>query len=636
MSTEHLTGPSTKASRLSNSEVVLDSVDAAVITIDTKGNILEINPATERLFLYPQDKLLGKNIKMLMPAPYRDEHDGYLENHLRTGNTNIIGVGRQVVGLRADQTTFPMHLAVGKHVVDEKTLYTGIIHDLTHQTARAEDSTRLGQILDESLNEIFVFDAKTLKFTMVSRGALSNLGYTRDEILSMTPIDIKPNHTIDSFKPLIQPLLDNTEQRISFNTTHQRKDGSRYDVNVSLSLSLSSHDSAEFVAIVDDVTEKNRMLMMMHQSQKLESVGQLTGGIAHDFNNLLTVISGNLELLEPVVSTPIHQDILKDARDAANMGARLTNRLLTFASRSSLTPKTISINKLVLEMIELLRRTIGENISLETNLASDLWTAKVDVSQLENSLLNLAINARDAMPEGGRLSISTKNVTVNSLDTANSQSIPGDFAMVVVSDTGQGINEDNISSIFEPFYTTKKEKLGSGLGLSMVYGFVRQSGGFVDVKSKPGEGAEFALYIPRDFNKAEDQRASNDVRLAQFKKSKVILLVEDEDRVRKLTRRRLEQLGHSVIEASNGYEALELFKRTQGIDIVFSDMVMTAGMSGYDLAQSVYNIQPDIAFLLTSGYAHELLDSHKLGELGISLLRKPYSIKELEEQLALF
>lgn len=635
MANKHTTNPSAKTARLSDTEVVLDSVDAAIITIDTRGIILEINPATERLFQYSENELLGNNIKMLMPEPYRDEHDNYLDNHLNLGTTNIIGTGRQVVGLRADNSTFPMHLAVGKHTADKQTLFTGIIHDLTFQVTRAEDSTRLGQILDESLNEIFLFDAKTLKFTMVSRGALKNLGYSREEILSMTPIDIKPEHTIESFMQLAKPLLDNTQQRISFSTTHKRKDGTLYDVEVTLSLSVSNHDSNEFVAIIDDVTEKNRMLQMMHQSQKLESVGQLTGGIAHDFNNLLTVISGNLELLEPVVSTPIHQDILKDARDAANMGARLTNRLLAFASRSSLTPQKISINKLILEMIELIRRTIGENITLNTELASDLWQAKVDVSQLENSVLNLAINARDAMPEGGRLSIRTENISITNIDNASSQTLIGDFAKIVISDTGQGIASENLNTIFEPFYTTKKEQLGSGLGLSMVYGFVRQSGGFVDVQSNPGKGAEFSLYIPREIEKNDEQHAYKESNLVQATYSKFILLVEDEDAVRKLTRRRLEKLGHSVIEASNGYEALELFKRTEGIDIVFSDMVMTAGMNGIDLAKSIHEIRPKIAFLLTSGYATELLESHKLEELGIPLLRKPYTVKELENQLAL-
>ena len=620
--------------RLSDTAVVLDSVDAAIITIDSNGIILEVNPATTRLFLYKDNEMVGNNIKMLMPAPYKDTHDSYLANYRRTGKSSIIGIGRQVYGLRADQTTFPIHLAIGEHEHDGSTLYTGIIHDLSHQAKRTEDSTRLGQILDESLNEIFLFDASSLKFTMVSRGALHNLGYSRQEILSMSPVDIKPDHTVDSFNRLIQPLIDNSKQRIVFNTRHQRKDGALYEVEITLSLSNRLGNSAEFVAIVEDVTEKNKLLAMMHQSQRLESVGQLTGGIAHDFNNLLTVISGNLQLLESAVSTPTHQDILKDARDAANMGARLTNRLLAFASRSSLTPQNIIINKLVLEMMELLRRTLGENISLETNLASNLWTTKVDVSQLENSLLNLAINARDAMPTGGKLSINTENVSIDDLDGNSSDALLGDFAKVVVRDTGEGISADNINQIFEPFYTTKKEQLGSGLGLSMVYGFVRQSGGFVEVTSEPNKGAAFSLFIPRDFNGTDGQSLQSRGNRPKTNTSKLILLVEDDDRVRKLTRRRLEELGHAVIESSNGYEALELFKRTEGIDVVFSDMIMTAGMTGYDLAKAVLKIQDDISILLTSGYANQLMDTQKSDNLTIALLRKPYSIEELGEQLS--
>lgn len=620
--------------RISNINVVLDLVDAAIITIDESGSILEINPATERLFKYTEKEMLGENVNMLMPTPYKEEHDQYLENHNRTGKANIIGVGRQVTGLRADKSTFPMHLAIGKHNVNGKTLFTGIIHDLTYQTERTENSTRLGQILNESLNEIYMFDGDSLLITMINRGALKNLGYSKEEALKMTPLDISIEHSRESFKLLLEPLIKKTKQRITFQSSHQRKDGTSYDVDVSISLSNLSDAYTEFVAIVDDVTEKNRMLKVMHQSQKLESVGQLTGGIAHDFNNLLTVISGNLELLEPVLSTPVHADILKDARDAADMGARLTSRLLAFASRSSLTPHSISINQLILDMLELLSRTIGDNISLVTDLSNDIWVTKVDISQLENSLLNLVINARDAMPDGGQLSITTSNCTISSLEHASPQSIPGDFVKIVVSDTGQGISQEDISLIFEPFYTTKKEKHGSGLGLSMVYGFVRQSGGFVEVESDEKIGTAFTLYIPRDvftFNENLTRHADSQ---NTTEASKVILLVEDEDRVLKLTRRRLERLGHSVIEASDGYEALELFKRTEGIDIIFSDMVMTAGMSGYDLAKAVLAIQPNISFLLTSGYSNELIESEKLEKLDIPLLRKPYTMDDLKRSLS--
>jgi len=578
--------PTIKEQKLTDISVVLDSIDAAVITINPKGIILENNAACNRLFGYADEQIIGQNVSMLMPEPFRSEHDGYLENHLTTGHSSIIGVGRRVSGLRSDGHIFPLHLAVGKHIADGEILFTGILHDLTNEVTQLEDRARLGQILNTSLNEIFLFDFDSLQFSTVSHGALVNLGYTRSEMLTMTPLDIKPEYDKERFIKLVAPLRTGEKERIQFSTTHARKNGSLYDVEVSLSISNGSEGQREYIAIIEDVTEKNKMLGIMQQSQRLESIGQLTGGIAHDFNNILTVVSGNLQILESSIDDAELIEVISDAREASRMGARLTDRLLAFASRNTLMPKSISVNRLITEMIELLRRSIGENIFLSTNLSPTLWLTRIDVSQLENSLINLVINARDAMSSGGTLSIATVNATNKFNIETNSENQMGDYVRIDVSDTGTGISQTDLPHIYEPFYTTKPDSAGTGMGLSMVYGFVRQSKGFIEVTSQINEGTTFSLFLPRDDNALQEIGESKATPMAKFNSQKFqcILLVEDEERVRRLAKRQLERMGHSVIEAVDGYDALKKFTAYDQIDLVFSDMIMSAGMTGYDLA----------------------------------------------------
>jgi len=591
---------------------------------------LENNAACNRLFGYTDEQLTGQNVSMLMPQPFRIEHDGYLENHMSTGHSSIIGVGRRVSGLRSDGQVFPLHLAVGKHISNGETLFTGILHDLSDEMSQLEDRARLGQILNASLNEIFLFDFESLCFSAVSHGALTNLGYTRSEMLAMTPLDIKPDFTKASFDELIAPLRAGEKERIQFSTSHARKNGTRYDVEVSLSISNGTEGKREYIAIIEDVTEKNKMLGIMQQSQRLESIGQLTGGIAHDFNNILTVVSGNLQILESSVDDPDLQDIISDAREAGRMGARLTDRLLAFSSRNTLLPKSISVNRLITEMMELLRRSIGENIYLSNSLSPDIWLTRIDISQLENSLINLVINARDAMDGGGTLTIRTTNVA----DKFNMEAMPGaqsqDYVRIDVSDTGTGIAKKDLARIYEPFYTTKPESLGTGMGLSMVYGFVRQSKGFIEVESELNKGTTFSLYLPRDnTNQASVASEPNPVTKAGKLKNRCILLVEDEERVRRLAKRQLQRMGHEVIEAVDGYDALEKFKTHNDIDLVFSDMIMSAGMTGYDLAMEIRQLKPGFPIIITSGYANELLNLEQLSEAGIKLIRKPYVVEEL-------
>ncbi len=611
---------------------ILDAVDASIITIDQAGIIVSCNDATTRMFGYTRDKLVGNNVNMLMPAPYKEEHNGYINNHLTTGEKRIIGTGRQVSGQHQSGNIFPLHLSVAKFEDEDGHFFTGILHDLTELEEVRSASQKLGQIVDDSVNEIYTFDIKSLKFTNANRAAIKNLGYSLEQLKTLSPVGIVFRLTEEALLNTLKPLLNGKSERVSLHTKIIRKDKTQYEAEVNLHLS-HAYESTEFAAIVQDVTDKNRMIESLHNSQKIESIGNLTGGIAHDFNNILTVIIGNLDLLDTKKYDSDEIELLDEVKGAADMGARLTKRLLTFARRSPLSPKTISINNLIVDLSDMLSRTLGGNISLETQLADNLWRSNVDISALENSLVNLSINARDAMPDGGRLIIETSNCQLDDETILGKNIKPGDFVKVSITDTGSGIKEDLRDKLFEPFVTSKKGGNGTGLGLSMVYGFVHQSGGTISVYTELGIGTTFSMYLPREMAEASTSTPEITPTSADAGSGKRILIAEDDDKVRKLTIKRLEALGHHVIPAPNGHEALALFEADPFVDIVFSDVVMTEGMSGYDLALMIRELRPATPILLTSGFAENIISDGQLEASGLPLLRKPYHQSELKAAL---
>lgn len=611
---------------------ILESVDAAIITINNAGIVQDVNSATAKLFGFQRAEILGNNVRMLMPDPYREEHDGYIGHHVETGEKRIIGIGRKVTGRHKSGSHFPMHLSVAKFEDDGNVYFTGIIHDLSELDRAQSLSSRLGQIVDESVNEVYTFEVASLRFTTANKRALENLGYSLSELCRTTPVDIVKNLTESILRQTLKPLVERDQVRVHFAQKLVRKDNSEYDADVNIHLS-DAFDPPELVAIVQDVTENNRMLEALRHTQKMDSIGNLTGGIAHDFNNILTVIMGNLELLADEVKGAENHALVKEAKDASEMGARLTNRLLAFARRSVLAPAQININDLITDVSEMLKRTLGDNIQLHTNLDPALRTTWIDISEFENALVNLAINSRDAMPNGGELVIESTNTELDEDVLSGSMVSPGNYVRVSITDTGSGIANEVKDSLFEPFVSTKSESHGTGLGLSMVYGFIKQSGGHVYVYSEPNEGTTFSLYLPAT-NEAKEPHTDAHVPLtSRSQDAKVILVVEDDELVRKLSVRRLQRMGHEVIGAEDGHAALTLFKELPTIDLVFTDIVMSEGMSGYDLALAVKAIKPDIRVLLTSGYAEDIVNVEKLVEANLRLLRKPYSQQELVDAL---
>jgi signal transduction histidine kinase len=372
----------------------------------------------------------------------------------------------------------------------------------------------------------------------------------------------------------------------------------------------------------------------VRQAQKMEAIGQLTGGVAHDFNNILTVITGPIEILsDGVKDRPLLAQITAMIAAAAARGADLTHRLLAFSRQQPLRPRSTDINALVGDTAGLLRPTLGVQIEIETMLANNAWPALIDASQLSTAILNLALNARDAMPDGGKLTLETKNVALDSdYASLNSDVEPGNYVMIAVSDTGEGIPGSLLEKVFEPFFTTKGLGKGSGLGLSMVYGFVKQSNGHVKIYSEQGHGTTVKLYLPRASCAPE---LDADAPLAELGMSEIehgdeaILIVEDDLLVRDYVVTQIERLGYRTLTAGNAAEALAIIDCPDHIDLLFTDVIMPGGMNGRQLATEAVRRRPGLKVLYTSGYTENAIVHHGRLDAGVLLLPKPYLSSDL-------
>jgi signal transduction histidine kinase/CheY-like chemotaxis protein len=387
-------------------------------------------------------------------------------------------------------------------------------------------------------------------------------------------------------------------------------------------------------AMVQRFREIEATESQVRQAQKMEAIGQLTGGVAHDFNNILTVITGTIEILgEAVKDRPHLAQIANMIAAAAARGADLTQHLLAFARRQPLQPHSVDVNALIVEAARLLQPTLGEQIEIESMLAHDSAPALIDPSQLSTAILNLALNARDAMPNGGRLTLETKNVVLDENYAAMSNDVkPGDYIMIAVSDSGKGIPANQLEKVFEPFYTTKDIGKGSGLGLSMVYGFVKQSNGHIRIYSEEGHGTTVKLYLPQAAGVADALPAKAGI--AEFERGdESILIVEDDALVREYVVTQISRLGYDTLAASNGAEALAIINGPERIDLLFTDVIMPGGMNGRQLAIEAQLLRPGLKILYTSGYTENAIVHHGRLDVGVLLLPKPYVSSDLARMI---
>jgi PAS domain S-box-containing protein len=384
--------------------------------------------------------------------------------------------------------------------------------------------------------------------------------------------------------------------------------------------------------VVERTEQLRRNEETLRQSQKMEAVGQLTGGVAHDFNNLLQVIIGNLETLQRNLPTdsPRLQRAMRHAMNGAQRAAALTQRLLAFSRRQPLDPRPIDINALVNGLSDMVHRTLGETIAVETVLGAGLWRVEVDPNELEAAILNLAVNARDAMPEGGRLTLETGNAHIDeAYAAAHAEVLAGQYVLISVTDTGAGMNPQTVAQAFEPFFTTKPVGKGTGLGLSQVYGFVKQSSGHVKIYSEPGQGTTVKLYLPRLAGDAGPESELDEPLNPEAGQEETLLVVEDDDDVRAYSVDSLRELGYRVLEARDGPSALRLLDQEFRVDLLFTDVVLPNGMTGAQLAAQAKTIRPSLKVLFTTGYARNAIVHHGRLDSGVHLIVKPFSFNDL-------
>ena len=620
--------------------VVETAVDG-VILIDALGTVLMFNPACERLFGYLASDVVGRNVRMLMPEPYQGEHDGYLASYRRTGERKIIGIGREVVGRRKDGSTFPMDLSVGEAREGESSIFVGIIHDLTErkrgEQALRESAERLRAVVDTAVDGVILIDARGT-VTTFNPACEKLFGYKSAEVVGQNVKMLMPEPYRAEHDGYLRNYKSTGEAKIigiGREVTGRRKDGSTFPMDLSVGEARQDGEST-FVGIIHDLSERKRTEEQLVQAQKMEAVGQLSGGIAHDFNNLLTAIVGCADSLsETLKARPDLKKLADTIIAASERGAELTRRLLAFSRRQRLEPVETDCNKLVRSMNELLRRTLREDIRIQTSLEKNLAAAFADPGQLESAILNLALNAQDAMPDGGELTITTAFMPLDERYRDRYPEVPrGSYVMVSVTDDGQGMPPEVLERVFEPFFTTKEVGKGSGLGLSMVYGFVKQSNGHISIYSEPGLGTTVRIYLPAaDELSAPIFPSATQASTMPTGARETVLLAEDDAFVRAYAISCLESLGYRVIAAVDGSEALARIAQGEKPDILFTDIVMPGGISGWELVERAQRMLPGLKVLMTSGYAVETLADRGRLRPDLKVLDKPYRKAELARRL---
>jgi PAS domain S-box-containing protein len=505
------------------------------------------------------------------------------------------------------------------------------------------DRERMAQAIVENALDAFVQTDASCVILDWSPHAEALMGWTRAEVVGRSVEELLfPESLRVLYRQWLDQFLREAESDAvggRYETPLLQKDGREFFAEVSFT-ALRRNDGHIINAFVRDITAKRAAEEQLIQAQKMESVGQLTGGIAHDFNNMLTVITGTIEILaDGVKHDPALASIVRMIDDAADRASQLTANLLAFARKQPLRPRETDVNALVEEVVQLLSPTLGRQIEIETALSDQAWPALIDRGQLSSALVNLAINARDAMPEGGRLLFRTANFTRDAHDAEVVGLGPGDYVTIEVIDSGAGIPAAIRDRIFEPFFSTKQFGTGTGLGLSMVFGFAKQSGGGIVVDGEEGQGACFRIYLPKADVGPADAIAASDASPPEDDElrggSETILCVEDDDVVRAHVTGRLESLGYKVITASNAAQALELVNTGTAFDLLFTDIVMPGAMNGRQLAQKVAELRRPLRVLYTSGNTFGAFDtSGRLGE-GVLLLTKPYRKAELARMVRL-
>jgi len=728
--------------------LVFEASPSGMLLVNREGSIVLANTQAEHLFGYTRQELLGQPIEILIPERYRRHHPDHLRTFFQSPSVRAMGQGRDLPGRRRDGTEFPIEIGLNPIALPDGPHVLASVIDITERKKAERTMRDALATLDSTADGIFIFDPQTLQFSYVNEGAAQQTGYRREELLRMTPLNLKLDFDEPGFRTMMAPLISGQLRIQTFTTTHRKKTGAVLPVEVNLQYFGSGTEQPRLIAIVRDITERKlaeqalrqsqglfakafrsgphpliiteletgrclevnddglrlfgfqreevightalalglwptpearaqffsqlsaqgsirnlelqfrgkdgafrhcliaceqidlngrRCLLtvgtdmtdrklaeatlkrteeQLQQMQKLEAVGRLAGGVAHNFNNLLTGINGNVELLLKQVDpwSPLHQR-LETVRTAGQKAAKITKQLLTLGRQHVAQPERLNINGVIQNLSDLLQQILGENIRLTLALAPAVGIIRADPGQLDQILLNLATNARDAMPSGGTLTIETMNIAT-----------PSPAVQLIVRDTGHGMSPDVQAHIFEPFFTTKDVGKGTGLGLATVYGIMAQSGGTIGVRSAPGKGTAFTLTFPRIDIEATQTVNQPDRQQVQ---TQTILLVDDDIIVREIAREMLTMQGYQVLEAPNGQEALQqMAATTSPIHLLVTDIMMP-GMNGRELAEQMLAKQPTLRVVFMSGYNEDELLRKGISSQSVTFVPKPFTINSL-------
>jgi PAS domain S-box-containing protein len=619
---------------LQTSEIKFRSFLAAspdvTIVVDQAGLIEFVSNRTEAMFGYPSNELVGKPLSVLVPERYRGVHAGHLGAFMNDPRPRIMGGGLELRALRKDGSEFSTEISLSPDRTADGLVVIAAIRD---NTDRKNIETQLRFFIKYSPAAIAMLD-NDMRYLAVSDRWLHDYGLVGRNLEGLSHYEVFPE-ILDHWRLAHRRALTGETLRAE-EDKFERPNGDVQWLRWELRPWQDTGGRIGGIVIFsEDITERKRTEAQFRQAQKMEAIGQLTGGIAHDFNNLLTIILGNSEILaDELKEDPQRRELAETVITAAERGASLTQLMLAFARRQPLEPQTFALNELVTQIGVLLQRTIGENIEIKLELTEPLWNVTTDPRQMETALLNLVLNARDAMPQGGRLTIETSNANLSEEYAAHNIGInPGRYVVLVLSDTGSGIPPEFLEQVFEPFFTTKEVGKGTGLGLSMVYGFVKQSGGNVKIYSEVGHGTTIRIYLPRAEVEAQPKipamRSSEPI-VAGVES---ILVVEDDPDVRTFAVQQLRRMGYTVSEAADGPSALRKIAESGSIDLLFTDVIMPGGMTGRQLSDRVKETHPEIKVLFTSGYTENSIVHHGRLDPGVQLLQKPYRLDQLARKV---
>jgi PAS domain S-box-containing protein len=624
---------------------LLETLPDAVVVVDRDGTIVQVNSQAQEVFGYDRDELIGQKVEVLLPENYRRQHHHHRETFAETPKTRRMGADLDLYGRRRNGSEFPVEISLSPVSTEKGTFVLSAIRDISDrkriekELRRANEElhrrtteqlgeyrSRLASIIDSSEDAI-ISEGLDGSITSWNKGAERIYGYTPEEVVGKVISFLAPSDRPHEILQILQKIARG-ESVEHYESVRVTKDGRHLDVFISVSpLRDAAGDVVGASAITRDITAQKRAEGQLRQSQKMEAIGRLAGGVAHDFNNVLGIINACAEFLRDRIDPAAEPSLyVENIKKATERGASLTKQLLAFSRTPAIQPRILDLNERLRDISKLLRPLLGDDIEILIVARSPSAVVEADPGQLDQIVVNLAVNARDAMPRGGKFILETGAVKFDDAFAEQHQALAaGKYVMLAVSDTGTGMNDATLSHIFEPFFTTKEVGRGTGLGLATVYGIVKQSAGHILVYSEPGHGTTFKIYLPSAEHKIGTGSTPEVETVGPKRQGSAILLVEDDEIMRGLTRQLLQEHGYAVVEADDGKSALEWVESHPGpIDLLLTDVMMRR-MSGPELAERLSSSHPTLKVVYMSGYAGELMANREVLKPGVALLEKPFS-----------